>query len=113
LANFPPLKAANVGRLFTFASFLDSGNFSASTITNFTPSVSLANFLNFGFIIRQLPHQEAEYCTITVSLSLITSCSVSLSNSSNILLFFLKNSKKAVSNALRAELIQDRKSTRL
>src|SRR5690606_7066473 len=86
----PPLNAAKVGKLFTLANFLDSGNFSASTITKLMFSFSPANFLNFGFIIRQFPHHEAEYCTITVSLLATTSCKMSFSNSCNIVSFFDK-----------------------
>ena len=40
-------------------------NFSASTITKATSSFSEDNFLNFGFIIRQFPHHDAENCTTT------------------------------------------------
>src|SRR5690606_24405053 len=75
------------------ANFLDSGNFSASTITNDTFSFSPESFLNFGFIIRQFPHQLAENWTITVSLFSTTSFKLSVLSSCNIL-FFKKIMKK-------------------
>jgi thiol-disulfide isomerase/thioredoxin len=54
-------KLAKVDNLPTFASFLLSGNFSASTYKNGISSFSDANFLNFGFIILQFPHHVAPY----------------------------------------------------
>ena len=40
--------------------------------------------LNFGFIIRQFPHHEAEYCTTTVSFDATISAKLSCSISVNI-----------------------------
>src|SRR5690606_29809479 len=85
--NVPFLNVANVGRLSTVANFRDSGNFSASANTNTVSECSEANFLNFGFMILQFPHQVAEYCTTTVSLALTNSCK--LSNSNSFILFLL------------------------
>src|SRR5690606_36622136 len=65
-----------------------SGNFSASTITKVISSFSVDSFLNFGFIILQFPHHEAENCTATFLLEFTTSCKVSFSNSNNIFTFF-------------------------
>ena len=50
--------SSDLGKLFTVANCLDSGNFSASTSKNTAFSFSEANFLNFGFIILQFPHQD-------------------------------------------------------
>src|SRR5690606_2007981 len=85
--NAPFLNVANVGRLSTVASFLDSVNFSASAITNTVLACSEDSFLNFGFMILQFPHQVAEYCTTTVSLEFTNSCK--LSNSNSFILFLL------------------------
>jgi hypothetical protein len=49
-----------VSDLSTLANLRESANCSASTITQVACSFSDANFLNFGFIILQLPHQPAE-----------------------------------------------------
>src|SRR5690554_2757211 len=87
--NFPSMKVANVGKLETFANFLDSGNFSASTTTKVIPSFSVDIFLNLGFIIRQFPHHEAENCTATLGLFANTSCKLSCSNSNSIICFSL------------------------
>ena len=81
----PPTKVAKVGKFETFASFLDSGYNSASTITKVVDSFSVASFLNFGFIILQFPHHEAEYCTTTFSLLETMSFKVSSVNSISII----------------------------
>src|SRR5690606_34626672 len=55
-------------------------------------SFSEANFLNFGFMILQLPHHVAEYCTNTTSLFFTMSERLSFSNSCNIIISFYKGS---------------------
>jgi hypothetical protein len=75
---------AKVGRLLTLASFLDSGEFSASMSTKAIVSFSEANLLNFGFIILQFPHHDAENWTTTLSFWDIKSPKVSSVKSINI-----------------------------
>ena len=87
--NLPFTKVAKVGKLLTLASFLDSGEFSASTRTKAKASFSDANFLNLGFMIRQFPHQEAENCTTTLSFFSIKFAKVSSFNSINMIFVFL------------------------
>jgi hypothetical protein len=74
---------AKVGRLLTLASFLDSGEYSASMSTKAIVSFSEANLLNFGFIILQFPH-DAENWTTTLSFWDIKSPKVSSVKSINI-----------------------------
>src|SRR5690606_9761982 len=86
--NLPSWKIANVCKLVTEANFLDLVNFSASAITKVIPSFSVESFLNFGFMIRQLPHHDAAYCTATFSLLFTISCKLSCSNSFSIIIVF-------------------------
>src|SRR5690606_29281818 len=89
LTNLPSSKIANVGKFVTDANFLDSGDLSASAITKVMPSVSVESFLYFGFMIRQLPHHDAAYCTATFPLLFTISCKLSCSNSFSIIIVFL------------------------
>src|SRR5690606_9182741 len=59
---------------------------SASAMTKGICPFSEASFLNFGFMILQLPHHVAEYCTSTTSLSFTMSERLSFSNSCSIII---------------------------